>query len=253
MKRMPHPMDVSHMRDLLALALDQINEGEPKTDSAFREDDASFFAAQASYCFSAAFATYFFEGETKDVLSFLRGGLLYARTAYQLGASADRSDAELHFHAALLLSDHPTAHFLASMPESLWWEPWRLPAPAEVVRLQAAFALFRQEPVRLSRALDDLEALAAELDSPQTRNAHQLFQSVSRADSRSFHAAMAKRIELREQELSVNGSEDWEGLIDVVGLGLCRLAMRAGLSLSLRHVYLPLELLTMSDSTRENP
>jgi hypothetical protein len=173
------------------------------------------------------------------------------RTAVEQGYRPNPWEVWDYFLTAIAIGDRTLAHLLSALPESRWAIfPNSVLAWLEAQN-RIAFALFRGEEQRLPRLLANARAYTfeeplptcIEQDQPEIQNTGLLLESLAGKNSSTFLPLLEKRMELRTQSFLRQGRNAAAGLLDLSGLGLCRLAHDRGIQVAVDHVYLPLKLL----------
>ncbi|MBI2901638.1 MAG: immunity 49 family protein [Planctomycetes bacterium] len=250
MRAMPHKPDAKSLQVLAAALREQITTEEARRKEKLDEGDAQFFADIAELHFIRAELDYFFEAPLPQVAKAVKLALADAREALRLGRPANAWHLWDYLTYSLAVSDREAAEFFASLPARAWDEKIVKPVPWLTAQVKAAAALVRVDPA-VGRLLEQLrilvfdEILPEALDDllPQIRNTCLLLEGVSRREAKAFHEAMASRAELRAEYYGRLAPAAPIALLDLAGLGLCRLAKDRGMEVDVRHVTLPLELL----------
>ena len=159
---------------------------------------------------------------------------------------------------ALAVRNFSMAHFLAAAPEIQWREDWRTVLHSLGMAILALHAILRSDRAEAERWIAALRVLAFEdpptdgmkLNLDEIRNFHQLLEALHKKDPLAFNAALQIRTEVHAASFARNGRNSPLGFLDLHGLGLCALARDFGMTITVRHAYLPLELL---DAAAELP
>jgi hypothetical protein len=192
----------------------------------------------------------FFKRPVTTVVENLRRGHAIARHAFAAGYPAHAWDVHHLFLGAVAVHDRRLADALIAMRQDRWDGDRVRPVPWLILRILACFALHRGDDARAAELIERhrlavfVDRLPPELepDLPEMRNVHQLLDALVRRDAQTFSARIAERMEIRARALR-RSPLDTSGLCDLAGLALCRFARSRGLAVTVRHVYLPLELL----------
>lgn len=236
------------LREILT-ELDQTAEG-----SDFAEEPKFFLERAIRY--RQLGALYYARGASMtDVAKPLRVSTVVFQNGCMAGATTDAFDLWDAFHTALACGAHGGAHFLASLPPEVWIDEESPPWPA--IQCLAAFALFRGEERLLPRLLEQLRAFVieeplpkeSETFVPEAQNYYHLLTALYERDGTEFHRRLRERMAIREKIYRGDLRDDPEGLLDLPGLGLCRLAGSRGIGVEVSHVYLPLQVLSESPCT----
>jgi hypothetical protein len=168
------------------------------------------------------------------------------RVALELGLLPDAWDRWNFFHAALAAGDRSFAHYLSSLDpeppgEALDWL---------VAQVNVAQALFRGEDRDTPGLLEVLRTLVLETslpsgvqeEIPEIQNVYRLLDALFRKDAADFNRLLAERMRVRADSFHRSGANAPIGLMDLVGLGLCRLARQQGIGVTVNHVLLPFEI-----------
>ncbi|MFO0984073.1 MAG: Imm49 family immunity protein [Planctomycetota bacterium] len=159
---------------------------------------------------------------------------------------------------ALAVRDLSAAHLIATAPAELWEVPGNPVLYPMMFQLKAVLALLRYdepEADRWARALhaavfEDPPTAGMKPNLDEMQNVAQLVLALHVKDRDQFNAALRVRTQVREKSLARNGRNAPIGFLDLEGLGLCALARDRGMATTVRHAYLPLDLL---DAARVPP
>jgi hypothetical protein len=250
MRTLPHKPIVSCFEGLFPELQARLETLSALRAEALERSDAPFFLDSGEQWLVRGFVGYLYEEPAPKLAEMFRRSLLDFRTAFELGAVASAWDVWDWFLYSLAVSDTASAHFLASMPEDVWWKPWVRPISWLVVRLKALFAIFDGHGTQAARLLARLRALVfdeplpPELkdDTPDIQNDWKLLDALHRRDAAGFTSALEFRENFRAAMFRIRGGAAPVGLMDLDGLGLCRLARERGMEIPFRHPYLPFEL-----------
>lgn len=259
MRTLPHDPPLSCFEAMLETVAQEIEAREKERARALDEADSGFFMDLGEERLIRAFLAYVYEEPMTSVVQPVREALRDLRTGFELGATSTAWDVWDYFWYAVAVGDAKSAHFIAGMPEDVWWVPETRPVPWFVVRLQAAFSIFLEEP-RAARLLERLtrlvfEPLPPELedDVPDIQNTCRLLTALHQKKADDFARALKAREEFRARIYKTRGSVSPVALMDLDGLGICRMARDRGILPAFRSPYLPLELFDVPEtgSTRK--
>jgi hypothetical protein len=181
----------------------------------------------------------------------IRSGLADLTLSYELDGSAEPDEAFVHFGAALAVGDRPAAGFLAFLPPVKWGFPtsheWQIPAWLT----RTSFALFMGQASEAGIGMDLMQGLLFESEipeetaprKPEFEATFRLLEALQKKDAAAFSAQLPKRQAARALALKEEAGPEPLALIDFQGLGLCRMALDAGMRVEAADPYLPLELL----------
>lgn len=251
MKSMPHHPDYESFRCMRHAAQLYLEEHEPQRESEFLRGNGEGFRMLGDQRLVQGMIGYLYDMPLPEVAHHLRKGLADIRIAFELKAALHAWQVWDYFLYAAAVNDRPLAHSLASMPEDVWWNREIKPVPWLIRQVKAAFAIYRKEETVASRHLHDLhvltfkEELPPELQPnlPEIRNYYRLLESILKKDSVVFNKSLEERTEIRADSFRRGGTIAPIALLDLHGLGLSRMARDRGISVTIQHVYLPLELL----------
>lgn len=213
--------------------------------------DAEFFSKLAYQRAFISQVRYIQGAAPQQVIGVLRQALQDFITAFELGYRAEAIEINNWFYRSLVVNDPSLSHFLAAFPEEIW------PYGDAFSRFQAlwGFAQLRAEKEQSLKLLEILYGLCVkpEIDlapnekKPLIRrlqeNAYQLMHAIYMNDSSSLTRCLHMRARLRPIIPAEGTRYELFQPIDLVGLGLCRLANLNGISLDLDEPTLPMALL----------
>jgi hypothetical protein len=179
---------------------------------------------------------YAFEGPTSQLYAALQEGSTSFASALEAGHRPTTMDLWNYTLIALAVDNRSAAHFLASIPEERWMALFQPSIFWLVAQIRTLFALME------NRDEDAAEhaGLVEKSDLLEIQNTQILLEALGRKDSIKFHQAMEKRMEIRIHSLLRQSRNVPMELIDVVGLGLIRLAQGRKMAVPIKHVYLPM-------------
>lgn len=248
---LPHHPDPSRLVDTLA-----------KLDTALellRDADATpALALVSEQLVLRALVDHVQEARPAQTIEGIRKGLVAYSAALEKGHAPSPREVWDHLLRALAINDLSHAQLIASIPVELWEQPENLALYPLMFQLKALLALLRHDEPESSRwvgashamAFEDPPSESLKLELEDIRNVHQLLDALHKKDAPVFNAAMMLRMTLRAKSFTRNGRNSPLGFLDLHGLGLCALARDRGVTVTVRHVYLPLELL---DAARKQP
>ena len=186
-----------------------------------------------------------------ETVARIREGLVSFSAALEKGHQPEPREVWDHFLEALAINDISHAQLIASTPTELWEKPLNLALYPRMFQLKAVIALLHHDEGESARwigscyaaAFEDQPTEATKFELEDLRNMHQVLAALHKKAATAFHTAMQQRMTLRAVSFSRNGRNSPLGFIDLHGLGLCALARDRGMTVTVRHVYLPLELL----------
>jgi hypothetical protein len=213
--------------------------------------DAKFFAKLA---YQSAFLSQvrYIQGTLSDqVIDSLRLAVQDFIIGFELGYPTEAIEVNNWFYRSLVVNDLSSSHFLAALPDELW------PYGDEFPRFQArwGFAQFRGQKEQALQTLQFLDGLCFESDDELVTNeeeqlmrqlqinSYHLMKAVSEKDSSALIAYLQERARLRPI-IPAEGTryEPFQPL-DLIGLGLCRLAIKSGITINIEVSSLPMDLL----------
>jgi hypothetical protein len=250
LRTLPHRPDGPAFESLRGSLAELIERQWDENETHFKKRNASFFAGHAELHFIRAEIDYLFEAAPAAVVAGVRQGLRHVRTAFDLGHRSTGWHVWDYTLFSLASTFRSMAHFMASLPLAAWWNSPIKPVPWLLVRNRCVFALLREDPAAgpLLRELEEAlfrKALPPELekDLPDLQNTWRLLQALFARDAAAFNKGLALREELRGQAFSLENRAAPVALLDLHGLGLCRLARDFEMPLETQSPYLPMDLL----------
>jgi hypothetical protein len=190
--------------------------------------------------------------DAKQAISLLAQAVRDFASALELGYPTEAIEVNNWFYRSLVVNDDSLAHFFAALPKHVW------PYGDAFPRFQAffGFALFRGQDEQVSEILDFLHGLCAEVDQlaaeseEQQKNCYYLMKAVFEQDSFAATSCLQKRTELRPIVPPEGTRYERFQPVDLIGLGICRLARLRGMTVNIDHPSLPLALLDQHKATR---
>jgi hypothetical protein len=250
MRALPHHPDGPTFQSLRESIPGLIESQWAENEKQFKKSNGRYFAWHAELHFIRAEIDYLFEAPPATVVAGVRQGLRHARTAFDLGHHSTGWHVWDYTLFSLASTFRSMAHFMASLPLSAWWESPIKPVPWLLARNRCVFALLREDPAAGPLLKELEEALfrrelppELEKDLPDLQNTWRLLQALLSRDAAAFNKGLALREELRAQAFSVGNQTAPVALLDLHGLGLCRLARDFEMPLEAGSPYLPFDLL----------
>ncbi len=209
----------------------------PLRERALELGDGGFFARAASEWLVLAVCQARDRGGPPGPRAALTHAIEHMGRALELGCEPPASELLDVFWAALAVDDRSFAHFVAASPGAL-----SRAADLDLMQAQTAFALLREDrPAAAARAAQLAAALAGTGDDgpyEPTSRADPLLSkalcALAGADARAFVAALAACAGLGSGPAASSRRE----VLDLAGLGLCRLAQVRGIPVDLGSVGL---------------
>jgi hypothetical protein len=186
-------------------------------------------------------------GETLDcAVGHIRNGIVGMARAFENGYEFNPKELRNVFLTSLAVSDTATAHFISALPSSI-------PLNKGIITAQVftAFAIFRKQQDVAMQLLEALSSLTFEFPIPddlkrdklEIQNDYRIFEALCKKKPSGFNEFLSNRM-----QIIVNSLEKWEindplKLLDLSGLGFCRLAHDRGMAITVDHPFLPLAFL----------
>jgi hypothetical protein len=213
--------------------------------------DANFFTKLAYQRAFLSQVRYIQGALSSQVIDSLRQALQDFIIGFEFGYPTEAIEINNWFYRSLVVNDLSLTHFLAALPDELW------PYGDAFPRFQAHWG-FGQLRGQKERALQVLEVLYGLLsgsdDEPvpneeeqQVRqlqkNSYHLMQAICVKDASSLITYLHERVRLRPI-MPVEGARyELFQPLDLLGLGLCRLANLGGMTVNIEEPSLPMALL----------
>ena len=213
--------------------------------------NGEFFRIVADQWIIVALIGHLEELGSAAVVDPLRKGVKEVLRSYELGHATSAEGALRDFGAALAAGDRAGAHFLASLPKESWGFPASPPdrVPSWIAR--SAFAIFRGDEQDSATFLDLLQGLVFDIPlarpvasrKPEFEATFGILDALVKKDGKAFDQQMTIRQTIRADGLRRRVGHAPLELVDLPGLGFCRIALDRGMSVQSRSVYLPVDLL----------
>lgn len=245
---MPHQPDHQSLLRVHDDADERVESTRGKTERIREPNELSTFADQALI---VGLTDYYRMRPTGEVVSALRYGLRLKRDAIARGCRLHAWDIHDLFCYAVAVDARPLIADLLALGHQTWDHDRIRPVPWLRTQILILFALVERRRQDASRLVDDLrvalfvDKLPSELepDLPLMRNWYRLLRALVDLEGDTFNQNLAERMELRAAHFRAGGTIAPIALCDLHGLALCRIARDKGLTVTVQHVYLPLELL----------
>lgn len=234
-----------------------VQHAEPAREWALCYGDAKFFAKLAYKSAFLCQLRFINTHRAEAAVLALRQAVRDFATALELGYPTEAAEVNNWFYRALVVNDQSLAHFLASLPRRVW------PYGGDLFRFQAAlgFAVFRNQLERATEYLDSLAGLCLDAPPPASPEekakrvfleaSYHLMEALVKGDAASATKQLHRRAEVRPVfPLEGTRYEPFQ-LLDLIGLGFCRLAQLRGMTLTVKHALLPLDWLNEPAPARE--
>ena len=251
MRTLPHHPPVDAFRALRA-TLDLALAGDERDHArAAAAEDAAALMTAGENLLVRGFIAGLFDEPAAQVCRYVRRGLALKLEAVEAGRALNAWLMWDYLLFALGANDPGLAHRFAGLPGACWWNRSIRPVSYFVNRSRALVALYRGQSNEARRLLNHYRVQVVEEELPpeaqgdaeDLRNAAVLLEALLDGNARLFANGMARREEWRGAAFSVRGTAAPRALIDMDGLGLCRMALDRGIGATVQHPYLPLELL----------
>lgn len=183
---------------------------------------------------------YALEKPVPEVLNPIRDGVRGFRTAVERGCRLSAGEAMEFALYGLAAAERVTTGFLLALPEERWADPSNRATRGLQFQVKTVFALIRGDAESSGEWLEVVKARGRVGAEPGLT---ELLEALVRRDGDGYNRALVDRMRRREDAYAAEARHSPHALLDLAGLGLCRIARERGLETRLRHVYLPLELL----------
>ena len=250
MRSLPHKPSAASIKESKARILEYLEGAAECREEKLQEGSSGFFYHLADQWVLRGSIEYFEEAQSSDVVDAIRSGVQEFCTAIELGYQPKPWDVWNYTLYAIAIGDWPSAHFLASMPEELWIDYQNESLYWLMMAAKAVIALLRNDPMeeeRWTTALHDMVfdrplPSGFKEDTEEIQNLQRLLEAIRKGDGSRFNSLLSERMNLRAKSFLRYSSSSPLGFLDLQGLGLCRLAQGRSISVTVRHVYLPLAL-----------
>lgn len=261
MRMMPHnpePKSLAQQQASLQIMRQQLEKARVAAVEAL---DGRFVANFATSWLVEAMLLYAFEAPLTEIVKSTETGLRELRTAMKLGFRPDSWRMWDYLLFSLAIADEESTSFFAQHATERWRDPNARPTLWLSMQIVCVVALHRQDEEHAAALLPNIHAalfdapLPIELRPllPRIFNEYRLVEALYRRDEGTFNEQMDERMRLREEYYRRMERSSPTSLLDLAGLGLCRLAGERGLAVRIEHVYLPLHLLAAADQRSRTP
>lgn len=252
---MPHNPPVDSFEVSYDLLPGLITDKSNQQQHLLGEERTSFFVEFAELWFVRAQLAYLFEERADTIIQCLQKGLEQATKASGFGLEANPWRIWDYLSNALVAGDYASVNFFSLLSENRLWDSTVKPVPWLIMQVQTLAALFRSLS-RSDRVVPMQELYEAifrtqlpeELNDqlPEIQNMYSLLHALTTGNATEFNTYLTMRMDLLERYFTKQNTAATAALLDLSGLGLCRLAGGKQMQITVKHVYLPLEILQVS-------
>jgi hypothetical protein len=243
---LPHRPDASRLEAARAAVEGFLKRAEARLPVWIEERRGEFVVSVAHQRLNQALLRYVAEEGRPAFESAVRGATGDFCRALEMGFVPLLPEARMFFLAALAVADRPSAQFIASLPPEPWRETPRAGMRWRSLQLDVLFALFKDGDETAGIRLEEIRAIEAfpeglQAEVPAIRNECRLLDAIRTKDAAALDAALGERMAILEASFLRNGRNGPWQLMDLEGLGICRLARDRGLRVQRSHPYLPVD------------
>src|SRR5215467_15068647 len=249
MRSYPHKPKEELLAESLKNSREDYESGRSKTDQAEAKRSAIFFKRQGDTAMDVAALEYAFGADWTEVRRWLDSSSAAAQKAVEFGLELDPILYMTYLALAILCSNDVLLDDLKARQRSEFTDST---VKADEVFYLAAEAMRDIAAARPEDALNAVQAGLSRLDTdgpnPGAKLANKaillLEEAIAQKDQTKLAAAVSARIEKDKTSFSRPAARNFPGgLLDVVGLGLLKLAADRGMRTATDSVYLPTGLL----------
>ncbi len=228
-----------------------VRQCELARKQAFVYRDGKFFANLA---YQRAFLSQVWQIQgvpASQIVFSLRQAVRDFITGLELGYPTEAIEVNNWFYRSLVVNDLSLSHFLAALPDDLWFYGDEFP------RFQAywGFAQLRRQNEEATKFLDFLYGLCFESDDEPEEteeerqiqrveeNLYHIMHAISTKDAYSAAMYLRERAQLRPIIPSEGTRYELFQPLDLLGLGLCSIANLKGMDININEPSLPIVLL----------
>ncbi len=220
--------------------------------------NGGFFHIVATQWMELASLQYVFQREPAEVIESAARGIRDFLLGLEMGHAVEPLTVWQFFSAALALNDRPSAQFIITVPDEVlgFLDDPESPLPLLVT---AAFVLATDQDSEVQLNLEMVHRILFEepLDKAyypmkaELANLYQLIAAILSRSATEFNERLLERCQIRVDRLNEDFDDDKPSVIDWTALGLVCLARARGLTTTVQHVYLPLQILEAAAKLRQ--
>ena len=251
MKTLPHKPAIKVFEALKSVLDQEIAKDSEARDQAVAAEDGQALMKSGENLIVRGMIGYLYDEPLPDVARRVRRGLAYKRDAVEAGKFLNPYLLWDYLLFALAVNDRESADFFASIPQTRWWSADPLPITWFVNRSRALVALYLGREKEAARHVENSTIQVFEEDLPQEvqeeipdiQYSVLLLRGLLLKDVALFQSTLENREKWRTERFGIMGNAVPRALIDLDGLGLCRMARDRSLDVAIESPYLPLKLI----------
>lgn len=253
----PEPQSLAKLQASLPLMRQQLQSARI---AALETLDGRLVANFADSWLTEAMLGYAFEAPMTAVVSCVRTGLGELRSAVKVGYRPDSWRMWDYLTFALATADRQSEAFFIEHATERWRDPAARPTLWLSMQIVCVAAMCQGDEEHAQKLLPHIGAelfdkqLPLELKPlvPRIVNEFHLVETLYKRDDGQFNYHLLERMALREAYYRRFERCAPASLIDLEGLGLCRVAQRRGIRPRVEHIYLPLQLLAIAEQSHDS-
>ena len=250
MRSTGHNLETELLRKSLEASAKRLNGDTPEHRQAERDRDAAFFVRRARNVLNYVRLGYLFDVSVNELRTALMLAVAELQKAIQFGGSMLPTDVPRYLAGALLTEDRALIGWIGRLPRKNYTQEGVIATPAHYAYAEAYQAL---TVGNAGKAAEKIAEFGAALTPDKLKHKPTmarmiplaaLLGSVADADQTRFDRAF-KDLHKNWKDTYGKASErgNYDGIIDLEGLGITVLARREGLKIPENNPYVPLELL----------
>jgi hypothetical protein len=251
MRKSGHKMDAEALRDSLASKEESFKESATRQEKATNARDASFFMRWAKNSLDYARLAYLFDTPVTDIREILRTGIGRLQTAVEFGGALIPALAPLYLAGALIAEEDSLTKWIARLPKKSYTHPDVQAGPSTYAYMAALQSLTIANNRKSSATVAEFQSLLVpeKLNNPKATLPRLapiagMLGALTERSQDAFDRSWKERFSYWKKTYN-KASEiaNYDGILDIEGLGIATLARRDGLKIPGDSPYIPLEML----------
>jgi hypothetical protein len=251
MRKTGHKLDIDSLQKRWEAVRNRIKANTAEIPQAERERDARFFIRHARNAVDYTRLGYLFDVAPADLRETLKPVLHGLQIAIGMGGVVVPESAPIFLAASLALGDEPLAKWIARLPEKSYSPPDVQASPAIYGYIAALQALALVNNKKASDKVAEFRSLLIpeKMNNPKATMPRLLpiagmLEAVTARDQAGFDSAWKEHFAYWKKNYSkASEAANYDGILDIEGLGIAVLARREGLKIPADNPYIPLEML----------
>jgi hypothetical protein len=251
MRKVGHKLDMESLQERWDAVRKRIETDSSAREEAERDKNARFFIRYALNALNYARLGYLFDIPAAKLREKLKLGLSALQSAVSMGGAVVPEAAPTLLAASIISEDTAAAKWIARLPKKSYAPDDVETSPAIFAYMAALQALTLARNKNASDKIAEFRSLIIpeKLINPKATMARilpiaEMLKAITVVDQTAFDGAWKERSAYWKKNYSkASEAANYEGILDIEGLGIAALSRREGLKIPGDNPYIPLEML----------